>query len=81
MESTSTENLENLEKLEITKEIKVIKERTYKTISDREILSIIKEEKNFPVSFSSPIKLKVLVKSYNKYWNGDYTDDDDSFSD
>jgi len=50
-----------------------------KSVSDREILSVIKEEKHFPVKFSRPIKLSLLVKYFNKYWNNEFTDE--SFSD
>ena len=47
-------------------------------VSDREILTIIKEEKNFPKSFSSRIKLSLLIKYYNKYWNNEFTDESDA---
>jgi hypothetical protein len=47
-------------------------------VSDREILRVIKEEKRFPIAFSSRVKLSLLVRFYNKYWNGDFTDDSDS---
>jgi|LauGreDrversion4_2_1035121.scaffolds.fasta_scaffold608120_2 hypothetical protein len=47
-------------------------------VSDREILRIIKEEKRFPLPFSNRVKLSTLLKFYDKYWNGDFTDDSDS---
>lgn len=46
------------------------------SVSDREILKVIKEEKKFPIKFSNRVKLSTLIKFYNKYWNGDFTDDD-----
>lgn len=46
------------------------------SVSDREILTIIKEEKRLPVAFSKPIKLSVLTKYYYKYWNNDFTDEE-----
>jgi hypothetical protein len=49
-----------------------------KPVSDREILSVIKEEKYFPVKFSKPIKLSLLIKYYNKYWNNEFTDESSS---
>jgi hypothetical protein len=49
-----------------------------KSVSDREILSIIKEEKHFPVNFSKPIKLSLLVSYYHKYWNNEFTDESSS---
>jgi hypothetical protein len=48
-------------------------------VSDRELLRVVKEEKRFPIPFSRPVKLSVLLKFYNKYWNGDFTDDEDGF--
>jgi hypothetical protein len=49
----------------------------YSTVSDREIMTIIKEEKRLPISFSRPIKLSLLIKYYNKYWYNDFTDESD----
>ena len=45
-------------------------------VSDREILKVIKEEKKFPIQFSRRVKLATLINYYNKYWSGDFTDDD-----
>jgi hypothetical protein len=45
-------------------------------VSDREMLRVIKEEKRFPIVFSRRVKLSALVKFYNKYWSGDFTDED-----
>lgn len=55
-----------------------IKKKLTTQVSDREILTIIKEEKNFPKSFSSRIKLSLLIKYYNKYWNNEFTDESDA---
>ncbi len=46
-------------------------------VSDRELLRVIKEQKRFPIPFSRPVKLSDLLKFYNKYWNGEFTDDED----
>jgi len=54
------------------------KEKSDKPVSDREILSVIKEEKYLPVKFSKPIKLSLLIKYYNKYWNNEFTDESSS---
>ena len=43
-------------------------------VSDKEFIKIIKQEKDFPVNFSSRVPLKTLVKYYNKLWNNDFTD-------
>ena len=45
-------------------------------VSDREIMNIIKEENIFPQTFTKRIKLSVLVKFYQKYWNHDFTDEE-----
>ncbi len=45
-------------------------------VSDREIINIIKEEKEFPKTFSKRIKLSVLIKFYQKLWNHDFTDEE-----
>ena len=52
-----------------------IQNKKVNRVSDREILSIIKEDKHFPVEFSSRIKLSKLVKYYHKYWNNEFTDE------
>lgn len=51
---------------------------TSTNVSDREFLRIIKEEKNFPISFSKRVKLPQLLKAYHKYWYCDYTDESDT---
>ena len=51
------------------------------SVSDRELLRVIKEEKRFPIPFSRPVKLSLLVKYYNKYWNDEFTDNSGSESD
>jgi hypothetical protein len=32
------------------------------------------------MSFSSPIKLSLLITYYNKYWNNEFTDESDTDS-
>lgn len=51
------------------------------SVSDREILKVIREERRLPLSFSRPIKLSKLVAFYDKYWAGDFTDDSSFSSD
>ena len=48
-------------------------------ISDRELLRVVKEEKRFPIPFSRPVKLGLLLKFYHKYWNNDFTDEDSDY--
>lgn len=54
--------------------------KTLYGVSDRELYSVIKEEKTFPRVLSKPIKLSLLIKYYNKYWNHDFTDESSSGS-
>lgn len=56
----------------------VIVKNKERHVSDREILSVIKEEKVFPIKFSKPIKLSLLIKYYHKYWNNEFTDESSS---
>jgi hypothetical protein len=55
---------------------RVNNDKSQRRVSDREIVSIIKEDKNFPRAFSSRIKLSVLVNYYYKYWNGELSDEE-----
>lgn len=66
--STITNKLNNIYLKDSTKMIKGGK------VSDKEFIKIIKQEKDFPVNFSSRVPLKTLVKYYNKLWNNDFTD-------
>ena len=52
-----------------------IQDKKVSIVSDREILCVIKEDKHFPVDFSSRVKLSKLVKYYHKYWNNEFTDE------
>ena len=45
------------------------------SVSDREIMRIIKEQKIFPQTFSKRVKLSKIVEYYYKLWNNDFTDD------
>ena len=76
------ENKDNVDSIDNTSHKKLNKNTVHKskTVSDREIMTVIKEEKRFPVAFSSRIKLSVLIKYYNKYWNIDFTDESDTDS-
>lgn len=66
--STISNKLNNIYLKDSTKMIKGGK------VSDKEFIKIIKQEKDFPVNFSSRVPLKTLVKYYNKLWNNDFTD-------
>jgi hypothetical protein len=51
------------------------------SVSDKEILRIIQEQKNFPQIFSKRVKLSTLVEYYYKLWNHEFTDDIESDTD
>ena len=75
MEDKSKENEKKKEKNLIFEQ----KEKKYlnkMSVSDREILKVIKEEKNFPQVFSKRVKLSTLVNFYCKLWNNEFTDDE-----
>ena len=48
-------------------------------MTDREMLKIMKEEKNLPINIRKPIKLERLIGLYVKYWNNDFTDESDDY--
>ncbi len=50
-------------------------------VSDREILRIIQEQKNFPQIFSKRVKLSTIIDYYYKLWNHEFTDDIESDTD
>ena len=66
----------NIRKITIKNMDKIDNNTNSNNISDREIINIIKEEKIFPKTFSKRIKLSILIKFYQKYWNHDFTDEE-----
>ena len=66
----------NISKITIKNMDKIDNNTNSNNISDREIINIIKEEKIFPKTFSKRIKLSILIKFYQKYWNHDFTDEE-----
>lgn len=47
-------------------------------VTNSEIIQVIKESNNFPLHLSNPVPLKQLITLYNKYWNNELTDDEES---
>jgi len=68
--------LKLVENVKLNSPIKNEIPQTGKSVSDAELMKIIKEERNFPVQFSARIKLGRLVNFYYKYWNSEFTDDE-----
>ena len=64
----------NFVKSSIKKEFKVKEKAIHNNIGISEILRVIKEEENFPVTLSKRIPLKTIVYYYNKLWNNEFTD-------
>ena len=44
------------------------------------MLKIVKQTSGFPKNLSSNIPLETLVNFYNRFWNGDVTDDESDTS-
>lgn len=49
-------------------------------LTSYELLKIVKQTSGFPKNLSSNIPLETLVNFYNRYWNGDVTDDESDTS-
>lgn len=49
-------------------------------LTNHELLKIVKEIDHLPVKLSKPISLSQMVHFYNRYWNNDLTDEEDSSS-
>ena len=49
-------------------------------LTSYELLKIVKQTSGFPKKLSSNIPLETLVNFYNRYWNGDVTDDESDTS-
>lgn len=63
----------------MNKEIKVQRGRNSK-LTNHELLKIVKETDRLPVKLSKPISLTQMVHFYNRYWNNDLTDEEDTSS-
>ena len=49
-------------------------------LTSYELLKIVKQTSGFPKNLSSNIPLETLVNFYNRFWNGDVTDDESDTS-
>ena len=49
-------------------------------LTSYELLKIVKQTSGFPKNLSSNIPLETLVNFYNRYWNGEATDDESDTS-
>ena len=49
-------------------------------LTSYELLKIAKQTSGFPKNLTSNIPLETLVNFYNRYWNGDVTDDESDTS-
>ena len=63
----------------MNKEIKVQRGRNSK-LTNHELLKIVKETDRLPVKLSKPISLTQMVPFYNRDWNNDLTDEEDTSS-
>ena len=49
-------------------------------LTSYELSKIVKQTSGFPKNLSQNIPLETLVNFYNRYWNGDLTDDESDTS-
>jgi hypothetical protein len=49
-------------------------------LTSYELLKIVKQTSGFPKNLSSNIPLETLVNFYNRFWNGDVSDDESDTS-
>ena len=49
-------------------------------VTSYELLKIVKQTSGFPKNLTSNIPLETLVNFYNRFWNGDVTDDESDTS-
>ena len=49
-------------------------------LTSYELLKIVKQTSGFPQKLSSNIPLETLVNFYNRFWNGDVSDDESDTS-
>ena len=49
-------------------------------LTSYELLKIVKQTSGFPQNLSSNIPLETLVNFYNRFWNGDVSDDESDTS-
>ena len=49
-------------------------------VTSNELLKIVKQTSGFPKNLTSNIPLETLVNFYNRFWNGDVTDDESDTS-
>ena len=49
-------------------------------VTSYELLKIVKQTSGFPKNLTTNIPLETLVNFYNRFWNGDVTDDESDTS-
>ena len=72
-------NINNNTKYDISKKIEERRNR-FSGLTSYELLKIVKQTSGFPKKLSSNIPLETLVNFYNRFWNGDVTDDESDTS-
>ncbi len=74
-----TQNMNNNTKNQNSKKIEERRNR-FSGLTSYELLKIVKQTSGFPKKLSSNIPLETLVNFYNRFWNGDVTDDESDTS-
>ena len=63
----------------VNKKVEERKNR-FSGVTSYELLKIVKQTSGFPKKLTSNIPLETLVNFYNRFWNGDVTDDESDTS-
>ena len=82
MKETNVNNNININKDNKNTNINKIEERRnrFSGLTSYELLKIVKQTSGFPQNLSSNIPLETLVNFYNRFWNGDVSDDESDTS-
>ena len=65
--------------INVNKKVEERKNR-FSGVTSYELLKIVKQTSGFPKKLTSNIPLETLVNFYNRFWNGDVTDDESDTS-
>ena len=63
----------------VNKKVEERKNR-FSGVTSYELLKIVKQTSGFPKKLTTNIPLETLVNFYNRFWNGDVTDDESDTS-
>ena len=65
-------------KLNVNNNISERRSNRFNKITNCEISNVASNYKNFPIVFSYPVDLEILVNFYERFWSGELSDDNES---